>query len=94
MDLSTSLAGDLLQQMGTFGISNTLTGIMLILIGWKSRPLALIMLGVIPVVYAIGFLAIKINSAPYAPSQADWGGAQPMLIYLTLVRSPLLPGSQ
>ena len=81
-DLSTSLAGDLLQQMGAFGISNYLTGIMLILIGWKSRPLALAMLGVIPVAYTIGVIGIKINSAAYAPSQAAWGGAQPMLVYL------------
>jgi len=84
LDLSTSLAGDLLQQMGAFGISNYLTGIMLILIGWKARPLALIMLGVIPAVYAIGFITIKINSAPYAPSQAAWGGATPMLVYLII----------
>ena len=92
LDLSTSLAGDLLQQMGAFGISNTLIGIMLILIGWKERPLALNMLGVIPVVYAIGFMAIKINSAPYAPSQADLGGAQPMLIYLAISSITFIAG--
>ncbi len=83
-DLSTSIAGDLLQQMGAFGISNYLTGIMLILIGWKARPLALVMLGVIPAAYAIGYAAIKINSAPYAPTQAAWGGATPMLVYLVI----------
>ncbi len=73
-DLSTSLAGDLSQQMGAFGISNYLTGIMLILIGWKARPLALVMLGVIPVAYIIGAIGIKINTADYAPSQAAWVG--------------------
>jgi hypothetical protein len=83
-DLSTSLAGDLLQQMGAFGISNYLTGIMLILIGWKARPLALIMLGVIPVAYAIGVAGIRINSAAYAPPQAAWRGATPMLVYLVI----------
>jgi hypothetical protein len=83
-DLSTSMAGDLLQQMGAFGISNYLTGIMLILIGWKARPLALTMLGVIPVAYAIGFSAIKINSAAYPPSQAARGGAKPMMVYLVI----------
>ena len=60
--------------MGTFGISNYLTGIMLILLGWKARPLALAMLGVIPVAYAVGIVGIRINSAPYAPSQAAWAG--------------------
>lgn len=83
-DLSTSLAGDLLQQMGAFGISNYLTGIMLILIGWKARPLALATLGVIPVAYAIGVIGIKINSVSYAPSQAEWGGTQPMIVYLSI----------
>ena len=91
-DLSTSLAGDLLQQMGAFGISNYLTGIMLILIGWKARPLALIMLGVIPVAYTIGIVGIKINSAAYAPSQADWGGAKPMLVYLGICGITFIAG--
>ena len=84
LDLSTSLAGDLLQQMGAFGISNYLTGVILILIGWKSRPLALAMLGIIPVAYIIGIFGIRINSAGYASSQAAWGGATPMLVYLVI----------
>jgi hypothetical protein len=81
-DLSTSLAGDLLQVMGTFGISNYLTGTMLILIGLKARQLALPMLGVIPIAYAIGAVGIKLNSAAYAPSQADWGGLPMMMVYM------------
>lgn len=84
LDLSTQQAGDLIQQMGAFGISNCLTGIMLILIGWKARPLALAMLGIIPVAYIIGMVAIKINSAAYAPSEAAWGGTNPMLVYLVI----------
>jgi hypothetical protein len=84
LDLTTSQAGDLLQMMGTFGISNYLTGIMLILLGWKARPLALVMLGVIPVAYGIGIVSIKINAAPYAPSQAAWGGTPFMLVYLAI----------
>jgi hypothetical protein len=67
-----------------FDFSNYLTGIMLILIGWKARPLALIMLGVIPVAYAIGVAGIRINSAAYAPPQAAWRGATPMLVYLVI----------
>jgi hypothetical protein len=84
LDLSTPLAGDLLQLMGTFGISNYLTGMMLILIGWKARPLALAMLGIIPVAYLVGILGIKANSAAHAPSQAAWGGTGPMLVYLAI----------
>jgi hypothetical protein len=82
LDLSTSLTGDLLQLMGVFGISNYLTGVMLILIGWKARQLALAMLGVIPAAYAIGTIGIKLNSAGYAASQADWGGMPMMLVYM------------
>ena len=84
LDLSTSLAGDLLQLMGTFGISNYLTGVMLILIGWKARPLALAMLGIIPAAYALGAVSITRNAAAYAPSQAAWGGSGPMLVYLAI----------
>jgi hypothetical protein len=83
-DLSTSLAGDLLQLMGAFGISNYLTGVMLILVGWKARPLALTMLGIIPIAYLVGMAGIRVNSAAYAPSQAAWGGTGPMLVYLAI----------
>ena len=65
LDLSTSLAGDLLQLMGAFGISNYLTGTMLILIGWKARPLALLMLGAIPMAYAIGGMGIRISAITF-----------------------------
>ena len=91
-DLSTSLAGDLLQIMGVFGISNMVTGMMLILIGWKARPLALAMLGVLPLAYAIGVAGIKINSAAYAPSQASWGGATMMMVYLSLCAITFVAG--
>jgi hypothetical protein len=37
--------------IGAFGISNYVTGVMLILLGWKARPLALAMPGVLPVAY-------------------------------------------
>jgi hypothetical protein len=91
-DLSTELAGDLLQVMGAFGISNYLTGVMLILVGWRARPLALTMLGVIPLAYAIGTAGIKFNSAAYAPSQADWGGAPMMLVYLAICSLTFIAG--
>jgi hypothetical protein len=92
LDLSTALAGDLLQLMGTFGVSNYLTGAMLILIGWKARPLALAMLGIIPVAYVIGVIAIRANSAAHAPSQAAWGGARPMMVYLAVCAITFIVG--
>jgi hypothetical protein len=84
LDLSTPQAGDLLQLMGALGISNYLTGIMLILMGWKARPLALAMLGLIPVAYIIGVAGIRVNTSAYAPTQAAWGGTGPMLVYLAI----------
>jgi hypothetical protein len=84
VDLSTALAVDLLRLLGTFGISNYITGCMLILLGWKARSLALAMLGIIPVAYIVGIIGIKINSASYAPSQASWGGLTMMMVYLVV----------
>ena len=91
LDLSTTLATDLLQLMGSFGISNYITGGMLIFLGWKARSLALTMLGVIPVAYIIGVVGIKINLAPYASSQAAWGGV-PMMIYLSVCGITFIAG--
>ncbi len=82
LDLTTSQGGDLLQLMATFGISNYLTGTMLILMGWKARPLALLMLGIIPLAYLIGVVTLRIHSAGIAPSQAAWGGLPMMMGYL------------
>lgn len=93
LDLSASNAADLLQLMGVFGISNYLTGVMLILTGWKARPLALVMLGAIPLTYLVGMAGIRANSAPYAPSQAAWGGVQPMMVYLAAAAITFLAGA-
>ena len=82
LDLSSSVAIDLLRLMGSFGISNYITGITLILLGWKARPLALAMLGVIPAAYFVGSVGIKINSAAYAATEGDWGGIPMMLVYM------------
>ena len=82
LDLSTPLAGDLLQLLGTFGISNYVTGVMLILLGWKARPLALTMLGVLPLAYGLGIVGIRLNTTGYPSSAAAWGGAPMMLGYL------------
>jgi hypothetical protein len=93
LDLSTALAIDLLQLMGSFGISNYITGVMLILVGWKARSLALAILGVIPVSYIVGIVGIKINSAPYVSSQAAWGGAPMMMVYLAICGITFLAGT-
>ena len=92
LDLSTPVAVDLLRLLGAFGISNYLTGIMLILTGWKARPLALAMLGIIPVAYVLGGVGIRANIAAYAPSQAAWGGGKMMVGYLILCAVTFIAG--
>jgi hypothetical protein len=93
LDLSSSVAIDLLRLMGSFGISNYITGLMLILLGWKARPLALTMLGAIPVAYFIGSVGIRFNSAGYTATQADWGGAPKMNVYMIVCIVTFLTGT-
>lgn len=84
LDLSTAAASDQLRLLGAFGISNFETGIALILMGLYAQRLALAMLGVIPLLYLLGYFAIKSNMAGYEPSQANWGGAMPLMVYLSI----------
>jgi len=84
LDLSTSQAGDLLVLMGSFGISNYISGLALILMGWKSRELAWIMIGAIPAAYLAGGLAIRFYSADFAVSQSTWGGKPMMIAYMAI----------
>lgn len=93
LDLSSSIAVDLLQLMGVFGISNYITGVMLILLGWKARPLALTMLGVIPAAYLVGMIGIQSNASSYAASQGDWGGAPMMMGYMVVCIITFIAGT-
>lgn len=92
LDLSTAQASDLLQLMGAFGISNYITGIALILVGWKARDLAWIMLGVVPATYLIGGLAIRFYSTGSTETQAAWGGISMMAVYLAVSTITFLYG--
>ena len=84
LDLTTSTARDQLKLLGAFGISNLETGIAMILIAVFARKLALIMLGVIPVIYVIGYFAIEANSKSTSSSDANWGGAPLLVVYLAI----------
>lgn len=92
LDLSTSTASDQLRLLGAFGISNFETGVVLILIGLYARPVALAMLGFIPLVYLIGYFGIRVNIASYAPSTANWGGAPGMVVYLCICAVTCIAG--
>ena len=84
LDLTIPQAADLLKLMGAFGISNFVSGCMLILIAWQSRFLSLVMLGLLPVIYFIGCWGMQLNLQHFPATHAVWGGAKYLVIYLTL----------
>jgi len=92
LDLSGSTAPDLLRLLGLFGISNYITGATLILTGLYARPIALVLLGLIPAVYGLGLLTIHAAMNPYPPSTAQWGGRPFMIINLSLYVLTFLAG--
>ena len=77
------LSGGVSNQMfllGVFGISNYITGIMLILIGLKARELVPILLPIIPVTYFLGNILISRVTDP----SAQLGGGPYMLVYFAV----------
>jgi len=92
LDLSGPTAPDLLRLLGLFGISNYITGATLILTGLYARPIALVLLGLIPAFYGLGLLSIHAAMNPYPPSTAQWGGRPFMMINLSLYVLTFLAG--
>ena len=92
LDLSGPAAPDLLRLLGLFGISNYITGATLILTGLYARPIALVLLGLIPAFYGLGLLTIHAAMNPYPPSTAQWGGRPFMMINLSLYVLTFLAG--
>jgi uncharacterized membrane protein YphA (DoxX/SURF4 family) len=92
LDLSGPTAPDLLRLLGLFGISNYITGATLILTGLYARPIALVLLGLIPAFYGLGLLTIHAAINPYPPSTAQWGGRPFMMINLSLYILTFLAG--
>ena len=92
LDLSGPTATDLLRLLGLFGISNYITGATLILTGLYARPIALVLLGLIPAFYGLGLLTIHAAMNPYPPSTAQWGGRPFMMINLSLYVLTFLAG--
>jgi len=92
LDLSGPTAPDLLRLLGLFGISNYITGATLILTGLYARPIALVLLGLIPAFYGLGLLTVHAAMNPYPPSTAQWGGRPFMMINLSLYVLTFLTG--
>ncbi len=82
LDLTTSTAADQLRLLGTFGISNWITGVTFILIGLKAKQISLHIMGLIPVAYVLSMIAIRVNSSGYTETTADWDGIYMMIPYL------------
>ena len=92
LDLSGPTAPDLLRLLGLFGISNYITGATLILTGLYARPIALVLLGLIPAFYGLGLLTIHAAMNPYPPSTAQWGGRPFIMVNLSLYVLTFLTG--
>lgn len=78
LDLSV-LRSDQLTLLGTFGISNILTGLIYILISKKAKHLSPYILGIIPLSYAIGYVGLKFSGIN---AQASFYGKYFMLVYM------------
>jgi hypothetical protein len=79
LDLSHNGA-DLLMLMGSFGISNFLTGAIFLVVAFKARPVVPWILGLIPLTYAFGLLGIRLHATP----EAAFPGRYMMLVYLAI----------
>lgn len=84
LDLTTSTATEQLRLLGTFGISNWITGVAFILIGLKAKHISLHIMGLIPVAYGLSMIAMRVNMAGYAKTSANWGGMSMMVPYLVV----------
>ncbi|MHA1518698.1 MAG: hypothetical protein ACTSRK_00815 [Promethearchaeota archaeon] len=78
-DLSDPVAGDIMYQMNAFGVSNLITGFILILIALKIRDMVDITLISIPIAYVIGTIAIRTNGSEV---QSDLLGKYMMIVYI------------
>jgi len=72
---------DSLMLMGTFGISNFLTGFIYLLILWKAKKLAPYVLILIPISYVLGIMGLKMQ---HVQMQAEFNGQYMMRVYLIL----------
>lgn len=72
---------DSLMLMGSFGISNFLTGFIYLLIIWKAKQLAPYILLLIPFSYVLGIIGLKIQNVQM---EAEFNGQYMMHVYLIL----------
>jgi hypothetical protein len=81
--------GDQLMLLGSFGISNFLTGALYLAVALKAKQLVPTVLAIIPAAYLLGFIALRLN---HVSPESAFPGRDFMLGYmgvcvLTLVAS-------
>lgn len=72
---------DAMMLMGTFGISNFLTGFIYIYIAWKAKKHAPVLLFLIPAAYFIGVVGMKLSQVSM---QSEFNGQYMMLGYMAI----------
>lgn len=72
---------DQLMLLGSFGISNFLTGAIFIAVAWKARQLVPAVLAIIPMAYLLGFIAFRLN---HITPEAAFPGRTFMLVYASV----------
>jgi uncharacterized membrane protein (GlpM family) len=92
LDLTTSTAAEQLRLLGAFGISNWVTGASFILIALKAKNISIHIMGLIPIAYGLSAIAMKINTAGYVQTTADWGGMKMMVPYLIVCGVTFIAG--
>jgi hypothetical protein len=78
LDLSV-VRSDQLTLLGTFGISNILTGLIYLLMSKKAKHLSPYVIGIIPLSYALGYAGLKVSGIH---AKAALYGKYFMLVYL------------
>lgn len=67
--------------MGSFGMSNFLTGFIYLLILWKAKNLAPHVLALIPIAYGLGIIGLKLQGIAM---ESEFNGQYMMFVYLGL----------
>lgn len=81
VDLGAAMAGDFLVVMSAFGISNYVTGMLAILIAFKAKKLAPLVLAIIPTAYVLGIIGMQMAEVERS---AAFNGRYMIFVYLAL----------
>lgn len=81
VDMTSAMIGDFLMVMSAFGISNYLSGIFAILVGFKAKQLAPLFIALIPAAYALGVASIRLNGIE---STSAFNGQTMIAVYMSI----------